>query len=173
MQQLSEALAHYMQQSEQLQTTFVLAANAQVAAGLLVQRMPLAGEGNLGEGGDADALEDYQRIAHLAASLTREELLGLDVDQILHRLFWDERLMRFAPRRGADGPRFACTCGRERVAQMLRGLGAQEVQSVVDERGGVDVSCEFCGQPYHFDAVDAIQLFTEPGQQPPVSSSVQ
>ncbi|MBP8778289.1 MAG: Hsp33 family molecular chaperone HslO [Alicycliphilus sp.] len=176
---LSDVLQHYMLQSEQLDTTLVLAANDQVAAGLLIQRMPLKGEGNLaGAAGQADEdqigqNEDYNRIATLAASLTREELLTLDVDTILHRLFWEEKLLRFVPQQGADGPRFACSCSRARVGSMLRSLGEGEVQSILDERGTIDVGCEYCGQQYHFDAVDAVQLFTAPGQQPPVSSSVQ
>jgi molecular chaperone Hsp33 len=176
---LSDVLQHYMLQSEQLDTTLVLAANDQVAAGLLIQRMPLKGEGNLaGAAGQADEdqigqNEDYNRIATLAASLTREELLTLDVDTILHRLFWEEKLLRFVPQQGADGPRFACSCSRARVGNMLRSLGEGEVQSILDERGTIDVGCEYCGQQYHFDAVDAVQLFTAPGQQPPVSSSVQ
>ena len=176
---LSDVLQHYMLQSEQLDTTLVLAANDQVAAGLLIQRMPLKGEGNLaGAAGPADEdqigqNEDYNRIATLAASLTREELLTLDVDTILHRLFWEEKLLRFVPQQGADGPRFACSCSRARVGSMLRSLGEGEVQSILDERGTIDVGCEYCGQQYHFDAVDAVQLFTAPGQQPPVSSSMQ
>ncbi len=176
---LSDVLQHYMLQSEQLDTTLVLAANDQVAAGLLIQRMPLKGEGNLaGAAGPADEdqigqNEDYNRIATLAASLTREELLTLDVDTILHRLFWEEKLLRFVPQQGADGPRFACTCSRARVGSMLRSLGEGEVQSILQERRTIDVGCEYCGQQYHFDAVDAVQLFTAPGQQPPVSSSVQ
>ena len=176
---LSDVLQHYMLQSEQLDTTLVLAANDQVAAGLLIQRMPLKGEGNLaGAAGRADEdqigqNEDYNRIATLAASLTREELLTLDVDTILHRLFWEEKLLRFVPQQGADGPRFACSCSRTRVGNMLRSLGEPEVQSILDERGAIDVGCEYCGQQYHFDAVDAVQLFTAPGQQPPVSSSMQ
>ncbi|MBS0391482.1 MAG: Hsp33 family molecular chaperone HslO [Proteobacteria bacterium] len=176
---LSDVLQHYMLQSEQLDTTLVLAANDQVAAGLLIQRMPIKGEGNLaGAAAQADEdligqSEDYNRIATLAASLTREELLTLDVDTMLRRLFWQEKLLRFTPQQGADGPRFACSCSRARVGNMLRSLGTDEVQSILDERGAIEVGCEYCGQQYQFDAVDAAQLFTAPGQQPPVSSSVQ
>lgn len=176
LQQMAQVLQQYMRQSEQLDATFVLAANADVAAGLMVQRMPVAGEANLqgqasGAGDGED--EDYQRIATLAASLTREELLSLDVDAILHRLFWQERLLRFMPRSGADGPRFACTCSRERVAQMLRTLGEDEVRSVLQERGEVEVGCEYCGQQYRFDAVDVPQLFAAASRQPPSSKAVQ
>ena len=176
LEKLSEVLEHYMLQSEQLDTTLVLAADTKVAAGLLIQRLPLEGEGNLAGSMVSKANEDeiglnehYNRIAILAASLKREELLELDVDTILRRLFWEEKLLRFEP----QTPRFACTCSRERVANMIRGLGSQEAQDIVAERGEIDVGCDFCGQQYRFDAVDAAQLFAAPGDQPPVSPTVQ
>ena len=173
---LSEVLEHYMLQSEQLDTTLVLAADGKVAAGLLIQRLPMEGEGNLAGSlvskANEDEIglnEDYNRIAILAASLKREELLELDVDTILHRLFWEEKLLRFEP----QTPRFACTCSRERVAKMIRGLGQEEAESILADHGEIDVGCEFCGQQYRFDAVDATQIFTSPGDQPPVSPTVQ
>ncbi|MGL6112661.1 MAG: Hsp33 family molecular chaperone HslO, partial [Rubrivivax sp.] len=43
LQQLSQVLEHYMLQSEQLDTRLVLAADDQMAAGLLLQRMPVEG----------------------------------------------------------------------------------------------------------------------------------
>jgi len=175
-EQLSEVLEHYMLQSEQLDTKLILAADEKVAAGLLIQRLPVAGENNLAgsmvskENEDQIGVnEDYNRIATLAASLTRQELLELDVDTVLRRLFWEETLMRFPAQR----PHFACTCSRERVANMIRGLGRDEADSIVAEQGGIEVSCDFCGQQYRFDAVDAARLFTSPGDQPPVSSEVQ
>ncbi|MBX9833178.1 MAG: Hsp33 family molecular chaperone HslO, partial [Burkholderiaceae bacterium] len=166
---LSDVLQHYMLQSEQLDTILVLGANEQVAAGLLIQRMPIKGEGNLASGlthrENEDQIghnEDYNRIAHLAGSLTREELLTLDVDTILRRLFWEEKLLRFEPQQGDSGPRFACTCSRERVTNMLRNLGAEEAESILAERENIEVGCEFCGQQYRFDAVDAAQIFVSP-----------
>ncbi|MBU6503610.1 MAG: Hsp33 family molecular chaperone HslO [Burkholderiales bacterium] len=175
LQKLGEVLQHYMLQSEQLDTTLVLAANDAVAAGLLIQRMPVKGESNLaGEHANEDEIgrnEDYNRIATLAASLTREELLTLDVDTIMRRLFWQEKLLRFEPRTGAGGPHFACTCSRERVGNMIRGLGQDEAHSILDERGEIEVGCEFCGRQYRFDPVDAAQLFAAPGVPAPGSSA--
>lgn len=168
--QLSAVLEHYMLQSEQLDTCMVLAANDEVAAGLLIQRLPTEGERNLGNTEDGiGRSEDYNRIATLAASLTREELLTLDVERILHRLFWEEKLLRFAPL----APRFACSCSRQRVAGMIRALGIDEAQSILAEREDIEVGCDFCGLQYRFDAVDAAQIFTAPGDQPPVNPTVQ
>ena len=175
---MSEVLAHYMRQSEQLEATLVLAADDQVAAGLLIQRMPMQGEGNLGgtlgESAAHGADEEYNRIATQAASLTRKELLTLDVDTVLRRLFWEENIARFAPQQGASGPRFACSCSRERVGRMLETLGRAEAESILAEQGQIEVGCEYCGQQYRFDAVDAAQIFAAaPVHQPPVPPGVQ
>ncbi|MES2842591.1 MAG: Hsp33 family molecular chaperone HslO [Pseudomonadota bacterium] len=175
LEKLSEVIEHYMLQSEQLDTRLVLAANEHVAAGLLIQRLPLQGSGNLaGQSGarDEDQIglnEDYNRIAILASSLKREELLTLDADTILHRLFWEEDVRRFEPMTGENGPRFACTCSRERVGNMLRSLGRDEIESILSEQGQVEVGCEFCGAQYRFDPVDAAQVFLQPAQQAPAS----
>jgi molecular chaperone Hsp33 len=174
LEKLSEVIEHYMLQSEQLDTRLVLAANDQVAAGLLIQRLPLQGEANLAGAGavakDEDQIglnEDYNRIAILAASLKREELLTLDAETILRRLFWEEDVRRFEPQTGADGPRFACTCSRERVSNMLRSLGRDEIESIIAEQGQVEVGCDFCGAQYRFDPVDAATVFLQPASQPP------
>ncbi|MDM7949504.1 Hsp33 family molecular chaperone HslO [Hydrogenophaga sp.] len=176
LEKLSEVIEHYMLQSEQLDTRLVLAANDRVAAGLLIQRLPLQGEANLSGSGvtrrDEDEIgrnEDYNRIAILAASLKREELLELDADTILRRLFWEEDVRRFEPLAGAQGPRFACSCSRERVSAMLRGLGREEVESILAEQGQVEVGCDFCGAQYRFDPVDAAQIFLQAAQQAPGS----
>ena len=177
---LSDVLQHYMLQSEQLDTTLVLAADDKVAAGLLIQRLPLAGEGNLAgaaaERANEDEIgqnEDYNRVSILASTLTREELLTLDIETILRRLFWEEKLLRFTPQSGMLGPHFACTCSRERVANMIRGLGAEEAESILAEREDIEVGCDFCGKQYRFDAVDTAQIFTSPDVQIPPSGSVQ
>ena len=160
LENFSQVLEHYMRQSEQLETTLVLAADGEVAAGLLIQRLPGTGGIQAGSSPD-DADEDYRRIAMLAATLKKEELLALDVEQILHRLFWEEKLLRFEPQTGEAGPRFACNCNRERVSAMIRSLGVEEVESILSERADVEVGCDFCGQQYRFDAVDAAQIFRD------------
>ena len=178
LQQLSEVLEHYMLQSEQLDTRMILAADDSIAAGLLIQRLPVQGGGNLqGAQRNEDLIgldEAYNRIALLAGTLTREELLTLDADTVLRRLFWEEPLRRLPPQRnaaGEGGPRFACSCSRERVGSMLKGLGREEVDSIIEEQGRVEIGCEFCGLKYHFDPVDVGELFTPPGLQAPGSDA--
>ncbi|GAB7127536.1 Hsp33 family molecular chaperone HslO [Silvimonas sp. JCM 19000] len=144
-QTVAEIIEHYMRNSEQLETRIWLASQNSGAAGLLVQKMP-AGKG------DADA---WDRIQKLSETITREELLGLAPRDVLYRLFNQELVRVFDP----QTPRFACTCSRERVGGMLKMVGHEEVEGVIEERGKVEVTCEFCGKEYGFDAVDVAQLF--------------
>lgn len=171
LEKMSEVLEHYMLQSEQLDTRLVLAADGNVAAGLLIQRMPLEGKANLGKSREDDIGLDeaFNRIAIFTQSLKRQELLELDADTILHRLFWEEKLLRFAP----QTPKFACSCSRDRVSGMLINLGVAEVESILAERELIEVGCDFCGAQYRFDAIDASQLFMQPMDHPPGSSQVQ
>ena len=176
LENFSEVLQHYMLQSEQLDTTLVLAADDKTAAGLLIQRLPVMGEGNLSAkstAADEDEIgrnEDYNRISILAASLQRDELLTLEAETILRRLFWEEKLVRFEPLT----PKFACSCSRERVSNMIRSLGVEEVESILKERGDVEVGCDFCGKQYRYDPVDAAQVFVaETANQAPGPSAIQ
>jgi molecular chaperone Hsp33 len=175
LQALGEVLEHYMLQSEQLDTRLILAADDTMAAGLLIQRLPVQGEANLQGGVRNEDLigldEAYNRIALLAGTLTRDELLTLDADTILRRLFWEEPLRRFPPQAGDAGPRFECSCSRERVGGMLISLGRAEVDSIIDEQGRVEIGCDFCGRQYHFDPVDVGGLFTPGSDQAPGSSA--
>ena len=167
---LSEVLEHYMLQSEQLDTKLILAANDDIAAGLLIQRLPVEGVGNLGQKNEDEIgiNEAYNRIAHLTATLTSEELLTLDADTVLRRLYWEEKVIRYEP----VEPRFACTCSRERVGNMLKTLGREEIDGIIVEQGRVEIACDFCGVKYHFDPVDVGELFTPNERQAPGSATL-
>ncbi len=153
---VAAVLEHYMAHSEQLDTRLWLAANATQACGMLLQRLPE----QVSE--DADA---WNRVCQLGGTLRAAELLRLPARAVIRRLFHEEDLRLFEPMPVA----FRCACSRERVSAMLRMLGLTEVRGILAERGQVDVDCEFCGQHYCFDAVDAEQLFaaevlTAPGR---------
>jgi molecular chaperone Hsp33 len=168
---LSDALQHYMLQSEQLDTCLVLAADAQAAAGLLIQRLPAGALGSTAPPHDAPDDDAYGRIALLAASLQREELLRLAAPAILRRLFWAENLVHLPPTAGAATPHFSCTCSPERVRHMILAWGQEEALTLLAERANIEVGCEFCGAQYRFDAVDVAQIFQPPAW--PSSSALQ
>lgn len=148
---VAEALEHYMATSEQLQTRLWLQADADRAVGLLLQRLPRDG----GKVQLEDADETWNRAVHLASTLTADEMLTVDTQTLIHRLYWDETLIAFEPLQ----VRFHCPCSRDRVANMLRMLGREEVKDIVAEQGQVEVTCDYCSSVYVFDAVDCAELF--------------
>jgi len=142
---IGQMLENYMLRSEQLDTRLVLACDDNTAAGMLLQRLP---EGH-GEP------EGWERIRILGGTLQAEELLTLPAADILHRLFHEETVRVFEP----EGVSFSCNCSRERVGNMLKMLGGQEVGEVLLEQGSVEIVCDYCNQHYVFDEDDANELF--------------
>jgi molecular chaperone Hsp33 len=170
LQAIAPVLEHYMLQSEQLDTRLVLAADDRTAAGLLLQRLPTPGAGVDESRIGRD--EDFNRVAQLAATLRSDELLELDAETLLRRLFHEEKVLRFPPLLGEHAPRFACSCSRQKVGAMLQSLGRGEVDDILREQGRVEVGCDFCGLKYRFDPVDVGELFTPLPQQAPGSSAI-
>ena len=146
---IAEVLENYLRQSEQTESRLWLAADESAAAGVLLQKLPQ-------EGGEAKPdVDAWQRAGALTATLTREELLTLEAEALARRLYWEERLQHFPP----AAPRFECNCSRERSGRMLLALGREEAESILAERGDVEITCDFCNARYAFDAVDVGQLF--------------
>jgi molecular chaperone Hsp33 len=147
---LAQCLQAYFERSEQLSTSIQLAADGTRAAGLLLQVLPASGRGD----------EDWRRVSALAATLGDEELLGLDNETLLYRLFHEEACHLYPP----QPLRFRCDCSRQRSAEALKLMTEQELLQILEEQdGSVDVSCQFCNQTYHFDETDIRALFRAPG----------
>lgn len=151
---LALTLDNYFQNSEQLPTRVWLVADAGQAAGMLIQRLP-------GEAADDDA---WDRAEALTSTITGTELLELNAATIIHRLYHEEDIRLFDP----VPFHFQCTCSRERVSDVLRSLGQEEVRDILQEQGQVEVHCDFCNQGYHFDPVDAEQIFLADSDAPDV-----
>lgn len=148
---LAECLQGYFQQSEQLPTRLWLASGNNRAAGLLLQRLPnqlATTDGNT---------QMWEHLDALASTLQMEELLNLDDQTILHRLFHDT-----PPQLPEAQPlQFGCTCSRDRNRNALVSLGNQELQQLLDEDGEVTLTCDFCRNQEHFDAVDLAEMIKE------------
>ena len=153
---VATVIENYMLRSEQLDTRLWLAADDTVSRGLLLQKLPAEGGTDVPVADDNDT---WDRIVMLASTLSQNELLSTDIMTLLQRLYWEETIRVFEPRH----PVFQCSCSRERVGNMLKMLGQEEIDSALEELGQLAVDCEFCGQHYGFDKVDCTQLFaTEP-----------
>ena len=154
---IATVIENYMLRSEQMDTHLWLAADGNVARGLLLQKLPRHSgkEESPRQASEAEDLDTWNRAIMLAETLKQEELLSTDIDTLMKRLFWEETLRVFEPLR----PRFHCGCTREKVGDMLKMLGREEVDSALAELGQLSINCDFCGKHYGFDAVDCAQLF--------------
>jgi molecular chaperone Hsp33 len=159
---LSDNLEEYFARSEQLPSRLMLAATSDRAAGLLLQRVALGDAGTATELAEAD--DAWRRIGLLAATVTARELLDMPCRELLRRLFREDDIRLFE----GTPVFFQCSCSRERVAGILQALGGEEVQTLLRERGDVEVRCEFCNRAWRFDAVDVAGIFsTGAAQQAP------
>ena len=147
---LADAIDDYLERSEQLPTRMWLSSDGERAAGLLLQKMPSEG--------DAADVDSWDRVTALAATVRDEELLQLEQQEVIHRLFHEEDLRLF----DREPVAFHCHCSHDKVADSLRSLGQDEVKDILEQEGKNEVSCHFCNKQYRFDAVDAEQLFVSP-----------
>lgn len=149
---IAEVLEHHMESSEQLATRMWLAADGERAAGLLLQKLPGSGIGSMTSG------DDWDRITLLGSTVRAAELLTLDGDVLLQRLFAQETVRLFAE----HAVRFECGCSEARVANALLLLGRNEIEQVLAVQGRIEVACEFCNRKYAFDRARALSLFAQP-----------
>jgi molecular chaperone Hsp33 len=152
---ISTILENYMLRSEQIDTKIWLASDGKSAAGMLLQKLPdTMNQVSKSEESAEHDVDAWNRVGHLADTITNDELLNLDTETLLHRLFHEEDVRLFE----ASNTKFFCSCTRTSVANMLRMLGNEEISSILEEQGKIEVNCDFCNTHYQFDKVDAAQL---------------
>jgi molecular chaperone Hsp33 len=152
---ISTILENYMLRSEQIDTRIWLHCDGNAAAGMLLQKLPdTMNQVTKTEDLSTQDLDAWNRIGHLAGTITDDELLNLPTETILTRLFHEEDVRLFE----ASNTKFYCSCSRDSVSSMLRMLGNDEITSIIEEQGKIEVNCDFCNAHYSFDKVDATQL---------------
>ena len=144
---LADCLTAYFEQSEQLKTRLELAVGETSVAGLMVQRLP----------GTAEDEDGWNRTRMLAETVKTEELLTLDVETLLHRLFHEENLRLY----DGEALGFECGCSQKKVDDMLVGLGRKEAEETLHEQGKIEVTCDFCNTHYEVDEIDLERIFSE------------
>ena len=146
---VAEVFEHYLSQSVQNPASLMLAANAETAVGLLVQKLPKA---------DARDPDGWARIMQLSATVTAGELSQLAPATLLPRLYPEETLRLF----DARPVRFHCPQDWDKVRNMLLSLGRDEVDAMLREHGEVVIHDEVCNHDYRFDAGEIDALFPPP-----------
>ncbi|MDZ3994844.1 Hsp33 family molecular chaperone HslO [Pseudomonas sp. Teo4] len=152
---LSECFTNYFVMSQQVNTCITLAADGVRVRGLLVQQLPAEIHKDIEE-----REESWAHVKALANTVKHEELLGLDNETMLHRLYHEDAVRLF----DIQPLRFKCSCSRERSGNALVSLGEHDAKQLVEECGGqVEIDCQFCNERYLFDASDVAQLFAGGG----------
>lgn len=144
---MSENLMAYFAQSEQIATRVWLAVNETGAAGMILQLMP---------GQDTQHREHFWEYAiQLGQTVTENELLTIDNQTLLYRLYNETEIRTFPSRE----IRFQCRCNPEKINQVIKILGEEEAQAVLQEKGQIDINCDFCNHKYTFDSIDVAMIF--------------
>jgi molecular chaperone Hsp33 len=143
---MEQIFTHYLAQSEQLSAYLRLCADDGALAGLLLEKLPNA---------DLRDPDGWNRVTHFANTLTLEETRDAQPYDLLTRVF-PEELMRVFRLYAVE---YHCPYDEDKVKDMLRGLGRQEVESILAERGEVVIRNEMCNHEYRFDAAAVARLF--------------
>ncbi len=143
---VAECFEHYFDQSEQLPTHLWLAATPHGAGALMLQKLP---------GADQRDSDGWARVEMLASSVTEQELISTPPEQLLQRLFAAEDVRLYA----TNAVHSDCTRDEEKVKNVLRSLGREELANTLAEFGEVIVKDDMCNQEYRFDAGAIAVLF--------------
>jgi len=163
---LAACLENYFASSEQLPTRLLLAADAEQAAGLLLQKLP--GQSASGEGAGAQLQQTWEELQSGLMAMPAASLLSDDAEQAVRQVAGAHDCRLFAPTLVS----FSCRCSAQRVADVLRSLGVEEARATLAEQGVLLVQCEFCNREYRYDAVDVEQLFADEANLQQGSDSV-
>lgn len=147
---IAEIFEHYFNQSEQLQTRMFLITTGSAIFGLLLQKLP-----------DADLLDPdgWTRAEALAATIHEHPLFELPVEEILVRLFYQETIRIFDARH----VQYGCQANPAKIYAMLRSLGREEVDAILQEFGEIVIHDDICNREYRLDALAVDAVFRDAG----------
>ena len=145
---VTEVFEYYLEQSEQLHSRLFLAASTEAAVGIFLQKLPTA---------DQRDEDGWTRIETLASTVSDTELLTLQSETLLTRLFHEETVRVFE----AQPVHYGCKENPEKIHSMLRSLGREEVDSILQEFGEIIINDDICNREYRFDALAVDAIFSK------------
>lgn len=145
---LADSLENYFQRSVQVPSHVTLVSDASLSGGLLLQQMP--GQYEMDD-------DDWARLGYLAATLSTRDFDTAEGMHLIGKLFAEDDVRVFQSKQVF----FRCRCSQRRAEEVLRMLGEAETRDVIEERGRVDVTCEYCGRRRSFDSIDVSGIFAD------------
>lgn len=144
---MSQNLMNFFSQSEQIATQIAIAINNKHVVGMLLQLLP---------GQDTEQREEFWNYAtKIGQTITSDELLNLPNKEILHRLYHETEIRLLIEKTA----QFKCRCNSTKMANVLKMLGKEDVNQLLQEFPQIEVICDFCNQKYYFDSIDIALLF--------------
>ncbi|WP_018659775.1 Hsp33 family molecular chaperone HslO [Allofustis seminis] len=151
--ELAEDFTYYLAASEQTPSAVGLSVlvnpdeTVQSAGGFLLQVLPHASEETI------QKLENVlTKVTHLSQWFQDE----ISTEEILKKLVGnDYQVIEKIP------VRWFCDCSKERFANALLTLPAEEIVEMIEEDGQAEAVCHFCGKTYHFSKEELSELLTQ------------
>lgn len=147
--EIGDDFAYYFTASEQTPSAvsvgvLVNTDNSIVAAGgLLIQMLPDATE------------EDIVKVEGIVSNMKHISTLLQEYDcleDILYSLFDDVKIL------STQDIEFRCHCEKATMKRVLTTLSKEERKQMIEEDHGCEITCNFCGEKYHFTEEELIDL---------------
>lgn len=145
---IAEIFEYYFKQSEQLPSRLFLTTSNEAVFGILLQKLPAA---------DQLDPDGWTRAEALAATINDQSLFKRSAEEILTHLFFEENTRIF----DAQTVQYGCHEDPAKIYAMLRSLGREEVNSILQEFGEVVIKDDICNREYRFDALAIDAIFQE------------
>lgn len=145
--EIAEDLTYYFATSEQVNSSVALGVlmekdnTVKQAGGFILQLMPFA---------DEDVIGHLEKNIQKLPSITTMLEEGNRPEDIIKRVMegMDVEIMDRIP------TMFECSCSKERVEKAIISIGAEEIQSMIDDGESIEVNCHFCNSHYIFSVED-------------------
>ena len=148
---------HYLEQSEQQPSRLFTLAGPQAAVCLFLQKMPES---------DQHDPDGWPRITQLAATVKPAELLELDAETLLSRLFHEEIESRGLLIYEPQTITYHCPENREKISDMILGIGKADAEAILAEHGKIIINDDICNREYSFSAKDVAAIFANKEGKP-------
>ena len=145
--EIADDLAMYFVESEQIPTVCALGVlvgtdqSVTSAGGYIIQLLPGATE---------EIITKIERGVAAVGSVSKSLEGGMDAEEMLRAV-----LAEFEVEVLEKHPiEYRCYCSRERVTRALISMGREEMESLIEEQGEADLTCQFCDAVYHYTKED-------------------
>ena len=147
--EIAEDFAYYFTASEQTPSAVSLGvlvnpdSTIQAAGGMIIQMLPDATEEDI-----VKVEEALGRMKQMSTMINESESL----EQILETYFDDVRILT------TQDISFSCHCDRATMKRAISTIAKEEIQAMIDEDHGCEITCNFCNEHYQFEEAELREL---------------